>query len=205
MTTQHNNPNKHYLFTSESVSEGHPDKIADQLSDAILDAYLTQDPNAKVAAECLITTNKLIIAGEITSNAIVDASHIARNVIRAIGYTDEAIGFNCDTADIENLLHTQSHEINQSVLDGGAGDQGIMFGYATDETKELMPMPIQIAHKLMERQALLRKNGSLTWLLPDAKSQVCIRYENDIYFTTRNKGAGHSTYHYSNCKRVLSK
>jgi S-adenosylmethionine synthetase len=180
MTTQHTNPNKQYLFTSESVSEGHPDKIADQLSDAILDAYLTQDPNAKVAAECLITTNKLIIAGEITSNATVNATHIARDVIRAIGYTDEAIGFNCDSADIENLLHTQSHEINQSVLDGGAGDQGIMFGYATDETKELMPMPIQIAHKLMERQALLRKNGSLPWLLPDAKSQVCIRYENDI-------------------------
>jgi S-adenosylmethionine synthetase len=180
MTTQHTNPNKQFLFTSESVSEGHPDKIADQLSDAILDAYLTQDPNAKVAAECLITTNKLIIAGEITSNALVDASHIARDVIRAIGYTDESIGFNCDTAEIENLLHTQSHEINKSVLDGGAGDQGIMFGYATDETKELMPMPIQIAHKLMERQALLRKNGSLPWLLPDAKSQVCIRYENDI-------------------------
>lgn len=180
MITQHTSHNNNFLFTSESVSEGHPDKIADQISDAILDAYLAQDPNAKVAAECLITTKKLIIAGEVTSHANIDAVEIAREVIRSIGYTDEAIGFNCDTADIENLLHTQSPEINSSVIDGGAGDQGIMFGYATDETKELMPMPIQIAHKLMERQALLRKNGSLPWLLPDAKSQVCVRYENDI-------------------------
>jgi S-adenosylmethionine synthetase len=180
MTTKTQSQTGAYIFTSESVSEGHPDKIADQISDAILDAYLKQDPQAKVAAECLITTGRLIIAGEITSNAKVDAAGLAREVIRNIGYTHESIGFNCDTAAIENLLHTQSAEINYSVLDGGAGDQGIMFGYATDETKELMPMPILIAHQLMARQALLRKEGHLPWLLPDAKSQVSIRYQNDI-------------------------
>ena len=177
MTTQHTHQTDSYLFTSESVSEGHPDKIADQISDAILDAYLAQDPQAKVAVECLITTGRLIIAGEITSHATVNAEQLAREVIRNIGYHNEAIGFNCDTAIVENLLHTQSPEINSSVLDGGAGDQGIMFGYASDETPELMPMPIIIAHKLMERQSMLRKNGILPWLLPDAKSQVTIRYE----------------------------
>ena len=177
MTTQHTHQTDSYLFTSESVSEGHPDKIADQISDAILDAYLAQDPQAKVAVECLITTGRLIIAGEITSHATVNAEQLGRDVIRNIGYHDEAIGFNCDTAIVENLLHTQSPEINSSVLDGGAGDQGIMFGYASDETPELMPMPIIIAHKLMERQSMLRKNGILPWLLPDAKSQVTIRYE----------------------------
>jgi S-adenosylmethionine synthetase len=171
---------KSYIFTSESVSEGHPDKIADQISDAILDAYLDQDSNAKVAAECLITTGRLIIAGEITSHAKVDAVKCARKIIRKIGYTDESIGFNCDTAVIENILHTQSPEIHHSVIEGGAGDQGIMFGYATDETKVLMPMPILIAHQLMERQALLRKEDHLPWLLPDAKSQVSIRYENEV-------------------------
>jgi len=179
MTTKQTHQTDAYLFTSESVSEGHPDKIADQISDAILDAYLAQDPQAKVAVECLITTGRLIIAGEITSDTIVDAETIAREVIRHIGYHDESIGFNCDTAIVENLLHTQSPEINASVADGGAGDQGIMFGYASDETAELMPMPIIIAHKLMERQSILRKNGILPWLLPDAKSQVTIRYEND--------------------------
>ena len=169
-----------FEFTSESVSEGHPDKIADQISDAILDAHLSQDPNAKVACECLITTGRLIIAGEINSSAKVNPVQIARKVIKNIGYTSEDYGFNYETAEYWNLIQPQSSEINKSVEHGGAGDQGIMFGYASNETKELMPLPITIAHEILRRQSELRKSNELSWLLPDAKSQVTINYENGI-------------------------
>ena len=173
------NKNNYYLFSSESVSEGHPDKVADQISDAILDAYLEKDPDAKVACECLITTGQLIIAGEVSANANVDAVEIAKEVIRDIGYTDAAYGFDYKTANYLNLLHAQSREINQSVCEGGAGDQGLMFGYACNETPELMPLPITLAHRLMQRQAELRKKDLIDWLLPDAKAQVTVRYENE--------------------------
>jgi len=168
-----------FQFTSESVSEGHPDKVADQISDAILDAYLREDPDAKVACECLITTGQVVIAGEVQSDAHVDAINIARKVIRNIGYTHPEYGFDESTAAFINLLHEQSKEINNSVIDGGAGDQGLMFGYACNETIQLMPLPLVIAHELVKRQSILRKNGTLDFLLPDAKSQVTIRYEND--------------------------
>jgi S-adenosylmethionine synthetase len=174
----HSNPyNMSYLFTSESVSEGHPDKVADQISDAILDAYLQEDPLAKVACECLITTGHLVIAGEITSTAHVDADAVAKKVIAQIGYDDASIGFDYQTAAYTNLLHEQSPEINRGVVDGGAGDQGLMFGYACKETPELMPLPILLAHRLVERQSELRRSGALEWLLPDAKSQVTVLYD----------------------------
>jgi S-adenosylmethionine synthetase len=166
-----------YLFTSESVSEGHPDKVADQISDAILDAYLRQDADAKVACECLITTGRLVIAGEVSSTAKVDAVEVAREVILGIGYDREDVGFDASKAGYLNLLHEQSREIRDSVVDGGAGDQGLMFGYACDESPELMPLPILLAHRLVERQAALRKSGVLPWLRPDAKSQVTLRYD----------------------------
>ncbi len=169
-----------YQFTSESVSEGHPDKVADQISDAILDAFIQIDPNAKVACECLITTNHLVIAGE--AKAIhteqISPVEIAREVIRNIGYNSIETGFDYKLANYTMLLHEQSPEINESVSSGGAGDQGLMFGYACNETTELMPMPITIAHRLMSELASLRKSGSLPWLRPDAKSQVTVSYEN---------------------------
>ena len=176
---------KTFQFTSESVSNGHPDKVADQISDAILDAYLAQDPEAKVACECLITTGQLVIAGEVTSKVHVDAIAIARAVIKEIGYTDSATGFSESDAAYINLLHEQSPEINSSVIDGGAGDQGIMFGYACRETPALMPMPIMIAHQLMEKQREVRMQADSV-LLPDAKSQVTIRYENNIPVAIEN-------------------
>jgi len=173
---------KNYLFTSESVSEGHPDKMADQISDAVLDAYLAKDPESKVACETLITYEGVIVAGEIHSKAKLHDSieSIVRKVICDIGYTNDTCGFDYENIFVKNSLHEQSPEIRKGVLEGGAGDQGLMFGYACDETKELMPLAIWLSHRIMERQAQLRKSGSIPWLLPDAKSQVTIIYEDGI-------------------------
>lgn len=175
-----------YLFTSESVSEGHPDKVSDQISDAVLDAILTQDTNARVACETLCSTGLIVMSGEITTNATVDYNVIARETIKRIGYTSSDIGFDSNTCAVLTAFNKQSPDIAQGVnrtkeqeLDQGAGDQGLMFGYACDETPQLMPMPIYYAHRLMERQAELRRSGRLTWLRPDAKSQVSVSYKND--------------------------
>jgi len=174
-----------YLFTSESVSEGHPDKICDQISDAILDAYLTQDPDARVACESLTKTGLAMVAGEIKTRpgVYIETEDIIRGVIRDIGYTSSDMGFDWETCAVINALGKQSSDINQGVdrtdpEDMGAGDQGLMFGYACRETDVLMPAPITYAHRLVRRQAELRKNGTLPWLRPDAKSQVSFRYEN---------------------------
>jgi S-adenosylmethionine synthetase len=168
-----------HQFTSESVSAGHPDKIADQISDAILDAYLAQDPQSKVAIECLITTQKLLIAGEVTSSANINAVNIAEKVLDQIGYNDLKVGFDWKTAAIEQVIHQQSPQIYQSVLHGGAGDQGIMFGHACSETPEFMPLAISLSHHIVRKLHELRTSGALPWLRPDAKSQVTISYEGD--------------------------
>jgi S-adenosylmethionine synthetase len=177
---------REFLFTSESVSEGHPDKVADQISDSILDALLAQDKYARVAAETLVNTGLVVLAGEISSPANVDYIQIARDTIKRIGYDDSDVGFDYKTCAVLVAYDKQSPDIAQGVnegqgmdLDQGAGDQGIMFGYACDETKQLMPMPIYYAHRLMQRQSELRKDGRMSWLRPDAKSQVTVRYDAD--------------------------
>ena len=167
-----------YLFTSESVTEGHPDKIADQISDSILDAILAQDPVGRVACETLVTTGLAIIAGEITTSCYVDFPKIVRDTIRDVGYTRAKFGFDAETCAVLSSIHEQSPDIAQGVDPGGAGDQGLMFGYACRETDELMPLPIMLAHKLVKGLSCARRDGVLDYLRPDGKSQVSVEYDN---------------------------
>jgi len=172
-------PSGKHVFTSESVTEGHPDKIADQISDSILDAVLSEDKNGRVACETLVTTGLAFIAGEITTETYVDFPAIVRETIREIGYTRAKFGFDYETCAVVSSIDPQSPDIAQGVNPGGAGDQGLMFGYATDETPELMPMPLVMAHQLTRRLSSARRSGQLGWLRPDGKSQVSIEYEGD--------------------------
>jgi S-adenosylmethionine synthetase len=165
-----------YIFTSESVTEGHPDKIADQVSDAVLDAVLADDPAGRVACETLVTTGICVVAGEITTKTYVDVPKLVRSVIHDIGYTDAAFGFDSKTCAVVNMIQAQSADIAMGVDTGGAGDQGLMFGYSCDETPELMPLPIMMAHKLVRRLSESRRGGELPYLRPDGKSQVSVEY-----------------------------
>jgi S-adenosylmethionine synthetase len=176
-----------HLFTSESISEGHPDKVSDQVSDAILDACLTQDPMSRVACETLCTTDLVVISGELTTKAEVDFEKVARETIKEIGYTSDDIGFNADTCKVEVHIHSQSPDISQGVTEGegahseqGAGDQGMMFGYASDETPEMMPMTLMYSHQLVKKMADLRKAGDIDYIRPDSKSQVTIMYDKGV-------------------------
>ena len=168
--------NTNYLFTSESVTEGHPDKIADQISDAVLDAILEIDPTARVACETLVTTGLAVVAGEITTKAEINYQKIVRDTINEIGYNDALYGYDCNTCSVLNALGTQSPDIAQGVDTGGAGDQGLMFGFACNETPELMPLPIQLAHNLTRKLSEVRRSGELPYLRPDGKSQVTVEY-----------------------------
>ncbi len=169
-------PNGNHVFTSESVTEGHPDKIADQISDAVLDAVLAQDPNGRVACETMVTTGMAFIAGEISTNTYVEFPQLVRETIRDIGYTRAKFGFDSETCAVISSIDPQSGDIAQGVDTGGAGDQGLMFGFACDETPEMMPMPIQMAHALTRQLSNARRNGVLDWLRPDGKSQVTVEY-----------------------------
>ncbi|HKK15140.1 MAG TPA: methionine adenosyltransferase, partial [Gammaproteobacteria bacterium] len=171
-----------YLFTSESVSEGHPDKVADQISDSVVDALLAQDPRSRIACETLVNTGMAVISGEITTSAVLDFPDLVRTTVREIGYTSSEVGYDADSIAVLLALDKQSPDIAMGVDDSegheqGAGDQGLMFGYACDETASYMPAAIESAHKLVRKQSEVRKNGKLSWLRPDAKSQVTLRYE----------------------------
>ncbi len=169
---------RRFIFTSESVTEGHPDKIADQISDGVLDAVMSEDPSGRVACEVLVTTGICVVAGEITTTCYVDVPKLARAIIRDIGYNDAAFGFDSETCGVLNTIQSQSPDIAMGVDTGGAGDQGLMFGYACDETPELMPLPIMMAHKLVRRLSEVRRAGALDFLRPDGKSQVSVEYVN---------------------------
>jgi S-adenosylmethionine synthetase len=172
--------NQKRLFTSESVTEGHPDKIADQISDAVLDAVMADDPTGRVACEVLVTTGTCIVAGEITTTTYVDVPRIARSTIEYVGYNDASYGFDCNTCGVHNLIQSQSPDISMGVDTGGAGDQGMMFGFACNETPELMPLPIMMAHKLVRRLSEVRREGILNFLRPDGKSQVSVEYVGNV-------------------------
>lgn len=202
-----------FLFSSESVTEGHPDKIADQISDAVLDAVMAEDPNGRVACETFVTTGLALIGGEITTTCYVDIPVIARNVIKDIGYTSAHYGFDYETCAVMTTIDQQSSDIAMGVDRAGAGDQGMMFGYATNETAELMPMPIALAHKLTERLAKVRKEGILSFLRPDGKAQVAVRYidgkpvavENIVVSTQHNEDVDNKTLREGIIEEVIKK